>query len=194
MTSPSDAHRMLDIESMSLHPTNSLILSIGIVWFYPWKRWEDCIVGNSLIIPDIGSQLILGREVSASTQEFWRKQPLEASEHWRKGQPGCDNLKDVCEIMRPMLAGEQPVWANHIMFDLANVDGFYRQVTGSGAPWHYRSPNDMPSFTKNVPPTYTGDMIDDSIYQGYHMVDHEPVSDCVRQVRAVWESWPDRRP
>src|ERR1039457_4298520 len=67
---------MIDIETMSLHPHNALILSVGMIEFDPSGLYNegpgisDLKIGaRSLILPNIEQQLLMGREVSKSTQD-----------------------------------------------------------------------------------------------------------------------------
>lgn len=188
-------HMMIDIESMSLHPSNALILSIGMVRFDPWaKDFNDCIASpGRIIIPSIASQLLLGREVSRSTQEFWQKQKPEAADHWRFGQHG-DNLSAMCNAIAEETEGCQTIWANGILFDLGNVVNFYHQVSGEAPPWHYRAPRDMRTFCEETPVT-RGPMVDGEstphpLERFPNLIDHEPISDCIKQIYRVWEHWP----
>lgn len=190
-------HLMLDIETMSLHPSNALILSIGMVRFDPWvSNFRDCIESpGRRLVPSITSQLLLGREVSKSTQEFWQKQEEKASAHWRNNQPVGDNLGAMCAAIKDEAAECQTVWANGIIFDLGNVIDFYHQVTGAAEPpWHYRAPRDMRTFCEETPPTKgteVGDAID--LIEEFKIIPHEPISDCIVQIHRVWEHWPCRQ-
>lgn len=195
MTSPSSqTHLMTDIESMSLHPNNALILSIGMVKFDPWVRdFSDCIASpGRILIPSITSQLLRGREVSKSTQEFWMKQKPEAAAHWRDNQPTGDNLAAMCAAIKDEASGCQTVWANGILFDLGNIVSFYQQVTGAAEPpWYYRAPRDMRTFCEETPPTRENFDGSPSPLEAFpNLIDHEPISDCIKQIYRVWEHWP----
>ncbi len=177
---------MVDIETMSLSPSNALILSIGMLEFNPRADSTKCLFGEKRIfLPNLNEQMLLGREVEASTQKFWAGQSAAASDHWKSAQTkGC---AIVCDSMALFLAGKKRVWANGIVFDLGNLDSFYRQVTGKGAPWAYNAARDMRTICNEVPNNGRalpyGTLTD--------MIPHHPVSDCILQAWRVWEhsSW-----
>jgi hypothetical protein len=96
---------------------------------------------------------MLGREVSASTQEFWSKQKPEASAHFlHGGEP--DLLGDACVRIANFIGDASGIWAQGILFDLGNIDGLFRQVLKKPAPWHYRAPRDARTYCEEVPPVY----------------------------------------
>lgn len=187
---------MIDIESMSLHPHNALILSIGMIEFDATSPDGLRLGARSLILPSIEEQLRLGREVSASTQKFWAEQPPAASEHWAKYAGERPDVRNASVDIRQFLANAKRVWANHIMFDLANIVGLCAQV-GHTPPWHYRAPYDMPSFCNEHPLTngnwHKGDfhLDDDPRCLPTNLIDHHPVDDSIRQAYRVWEHWPE---
>jgi hypothetical protein len=185
-------HVMIDIETMSLHPNNALILSIGLIEFTP-EPIEGLRIGKrKLIIPSIEQQLILGREVSASTQKWWMAQSKEARAHWaeyvgeRRSMAG--TLKDVRDFCR----NASRVWANGTQFDLSNLVGLNMQMGAYGQSndrdepelWHYQAPRDMRSFCRETPPTR---IIPPSMK--IDGVPHDPVYDCIVQAHKVWGHW-----
>lgn len=186
---------MIDIESMSLHPHNALILSIGAVEFDATSPDGLRLGSRLLIVPSIEEQLLLGREVNASTQEFWAKQPPEASAHWRDYTGERSTVHTIGKCLHSFLGSRKRVWANHILFDLGNLAGLCAQA-GLNTPWHYRAPYDMPSFCNEHPLTngnwHKGDFHDDDdprcLPTG--LVDHHPVDDSIRQAYTVWQHWP----
>lgn len=173
---PSDRHVMLDIESLSLHPSNAVILSIGMVEFSPWTR-SFSIGATCIITPNVMDQIMLGRVIDQGTVEFWQKQPAAASEHWRNSKLGFASLEQTCE---------------GILFDLGNIDGLFRQVRKHGAPWHYRAPRDARTFWEETPQTREINLVEDGgALAGFpNLVEHEPISDCIRQAHRVWQHWP----
>ena len=187
MTSPSEPsfdHVMIDIETMSLHPNNALILSIGMVEFDPTSIERLQLGAQALILPSLEQQLLLGREVSAGTQKFWRDQKREASDHWASEGWHLD-LSDVLYRVRTFCAGMSRVWANGTQFDLSNLVGLNAQVSGEPL-WHYQAPRDMRTFVKETPATRLvpiGDALD------IPGVPHEPVYDCISQAWQVWSHW-----
>lgn len=185
---------MVDIETMSLHPNNALILSIGMVYFNPRSTANGVLLGERmLIIPDIAQQLLLGREVSKSTQEFWAKQPAEAREHWLNAEEHY-SLARACLSVRLFCAKAKRVWANGTQFDLSNILGLNEDIgdDGQDAMWHYRAPRDMRTFCEEAPQTR---ITHPENYQKFAaalgLIDHEPVSDCIKQAHRVWEHCSD---
>lgn len=186
-------HVMLDIESMSLHQTNALILSIGMKRFDPFvHNFNDCLGESSLLIPSIPEQLLIGREVSTDTQKFWKAQKPEAAAHWRDYNGAPDTLIATCNRLANFVRDARCVWANGILFDLGNIEGLFRQVMNTGAPWHYRAPRDMRTFCEETPIT-RGNEHDGSPspLEQFDLTPHEPVSDCITQIYRVWEHWPN---
>jgi exodeoxyribonuclease VIII len=174
-------HVMVDIETMSLSKHNALILSIGLREFDP-DPIEGPVLGRSLLlVPVIAEQLLMGREVSKSTQKFWREQPKAASDHWMKciehwSLPG--TISDVKDFIAQ--SGASRVWANGNQFDLANIEGLAEQL-GIECPWHYRAPRDMRTYCEEHPATR---LI--PIGVGLDAIPHHPVSDCDTQIWKVW--------
>ena len=185
---PNPPQFMIDIETMSLHPNNALILSIGMIEFDPSPIDGLFIGSRSLILPNIEQQLLLGREVSAGTQKFWKDQKREASAHWTDLEKERLNLASVCNLVRLFCQGATRVWANGTQFDLSNLVELNRQLGGDGqdALWHYQAPRDMRTFVKETPATRLvpiGDALD------IPGVPHEPVYDCISQAWQVWAHW-----
>ena len=181
-------HVMIDIETMSLHPNNALILSIGMIEFDPVQTEAGLVIGaKDLILPSLEQQLLLGREVSKGTQKFWREQRPEASNHWTR-EGGRTNLAAVCRTVEMFCRDKSRVWANGTQFDLSNLVELNRQLGGDGqeALWHYQAPRDMRTFVKETPGTRlipVGDALD------IPGVAHEPVYDCIVQAWQVWAHW-----
>ena len=185
---PSYKHVMIDIETMSLHPHNALILSIGMIEFDP-EPIEGLVIGaRSLILPNLEQQLMLGREVSAGTQKFWRDpKNAEASVHWRMDNERV-NLAAVCQRVKMFCEKAARVWANGILFDLSNLAELNHQLgdCALGELWHYQAPRDMRDRVYDMPQTRLvpiGDALD------IPGVPHEPVYDCISQAWQVWSHW-----
>jgi hypothetical protein len=181
-------HVMIDIETMSLSPNNALILSIGMIEFDPTPIGELAIGKRELVLPNLEQQLLLGREVSAGTQKFWKAQKREANEHWSSGEQGHLSLASVCRVVQMFCASATRVWANGTQFDLSNLVELNRQLGNDGqdALWHYQAPRDMRTFVKETPATRLvpiGDALD------IPGVPHEPVYDCISQAWQVWSHW-----
>ena len=181
-------HVMIYIETMSLSPNNALILSIGMIEFDPTPIGELAIGKRELVLPNLEQQLLLGREVSAGTQKFWKAQKREANEHWSSGEQGHLSLASVCRVVQMFCASATRVWANGTQFDLSNLVELNRQLGNDGqdALWHYQAPRDMRTFVKETPATRLvpiGDALD------IPGVPHEPVYDCISQAWQVWSHW-----
>lgn len=179
-------HVMIDIETMSLHPHNALILSIGMIEFDPNPIEGLRIGAQDLILPSLEHQILLGREVSKGTQKFWRAQSPEASNHWTR-EGGRTNLAAVFRTVEMFCRGKSRVWANGTQFDLSNLVELNRQLGGDGQDemWHYQAPRDMRTFVKETPATrlVSWDTLD------IPGVPHEPVYDCISQAWGVWSHW-----
>ncbi len=181
---------MVDIETMSLHPHNALILSVGMVEFDPSEITQPVFGARSLILPNLEQQLLLGREVSTGTQKFWKAQKPEASAHWMDTDAGRMNLAGVCNMVRMFCQGKSRIWANGTQFDLSNLVELNRQLGDNsvGDLWHYQAPRDMRTFCRETPATRIvpiGDALD------IPGVPHEPVYDCISQAWQVWSHWQD---
>lgn len=186
---------MIDIETMSLHPHNALILSIGMIEFDPSGTYRSVgdgaiadlkIGGKMLILPSLEEQLALGREVAASTQKFWRDQSDDARRHWMT--PERCALSMALYSVRTFCAGKKRVWANGILFDLGNLVGLNAQVSGEPL-WHYQAPRDMRDRVHDMPSTRiipTGPTLD------IPGVAHEPVYDCIVQAWQVWAHYQEK--
>jgi hypothetical protein len=187
-TSGTFDHVMIDIETMSLHPNNALILSIGMIEFNP-EPIDGLIIGSrALILPNLEQQLLLGREVSAGTQKFWSGQPREASNHWVNREEVM-SLAAAMQRVKIFCEGKSRVWANGTQFDLSNIIGLNAQLGAMMAQsslWHYQAPRDMRTFVKETPATRLvpiGDALD------IPGVPHEPIYDCISQAWQVWSHW-----
>ena len=184
---------MLDIETMSLHPSRALILSMGFTQFDPTGDAPE--VGRSLLlIPSIHEQFVLGRKVDEGTQKFWRDQPQAARNHWQFGTPQpisycattiklfLDNTKTPADQLR--------LWANGIVFDIGNLETMLLDA-GCDKPWHYRAPRDMRTIC-DVNPERRRISLDaeKQLVEG-EWIEHHPFTDNAKQICRVWEHWPD---
>jgi hypothetical protein len=175
---------MIDIETMSLHKHEALILSIGMVEFDPSPLDAPHFGARRLIIPDVVSQLVIGRRVDVGTQKFWGDQKIDASRHWLEAGERCE-LHQVCDFVRQFCDGKNKVWAKGPQFDLCNLEGLAEDL-GERALWHYQAPRDVRTFcfetqaTRIVP---IGDALD------IPGVPHEPVYDCISQAWQVWSHY-----
>lgn len=185
---PDFDHVMIDIESMSLSRHNALILSVGLIEFDPAPLDGLKIGAQSLILLNVEQQLLLGREVSKGTQEFWRKQKPEASAHWTDVLAARLSLAGACQHVQKFCRGKSRIWANGTQFDLSNLEGLNEQLgeDGVGDLWHYQSPRDMRTFVRETPATRMVPVADALDIPG---VPHEPIYDCISQAWQVWAHW-----
>lgn len=175
---------MLDIETMSLHPNNALILSIGILHFDPSPDSEPTLGARWLIKPDPRPQLLLGRNVDPDTQKFWAGQSREAKEDWVVGE--VDSMLCVCDQISDATEGVKRLWARGTVFDLGNVASLLRQA-GYKEPWHYQAPRDVRQIEEEcpasrLPPLGRLDDVDGK--------PHAALYDCAVQAYTVWQHWP----
>jgi hypothetical protein len=168
---------------MSLSKHNALILSIGLREFDPDPIGGPVFGKSLLLTPEIASQLLLGREVSKSTQKFWREQPKAASKHWMEPENLIPLERTIIEV-RDFIAesGASRVWANGNQFDLANIEGLAEQLSIE-CPWFYRAPRDMRTFCAENPQTR---ILPDGVKAIDGFILHHPVSDCDMQIWNVW--------
>ena len=183
-------HWMVDIETMSTHPTNALILSIGMVQFDPTDRQQLHLGERRLLVFDPAEQLLLKREVDPKTQEFWAAQPDAASSHWRWPDVQL-RTEQVWGVMHDAIENGDRydlVWAYGTVFDLGNLSALFRQC-GLKEPWHYRAPRDARTFCDLTVATRIMEL-EKHLPAGTKIIPHDPISDCIVQAHAVWERWP----
>jgi hypothetical protein len=178
-------HVMIDIETLSLSKHNALILSIGMVEFDPDPIEGPRFGGQMLLLPDINRQLLLGREVSTSTQKFWRDQSEDASAHWVGYHGERVDLPSTMRWVKEFCATASRVWANGTQFDLSNLETLNEQLgpLGQKELWHYQKPRDMRTYCRETPPTRLLRSDDTLNIAG---VPHEPIYDCMVQAWKVW--------
>lgn len=183
-------HVMIDIETMSLHPHNALILSVGMIEFDPTSTIYGLKIGaKKLIVPDLAEQILMGRHVDPATQKWWAEQSDEACEHWLEA---CEHwtADSTVEDIRDFCASAKYIWANGTQFDLSNLIELAAQVRARatsphvGPLWSYRAPRDMRTFCNETSATRL--LLPDAKATG---VPHEPIYDCVTQAYQVWSHW-----
>jgi hypothetical protein len=183
------AHAMIDIETMSTHPSNALILSCALLPFSPENR-EALMIGEPehwrfLLLP----QLIAGRQVDESTQKFWAEQPKEAQARLDAGK-----LVDIAEFHRNLTAaleGVKHLWARGTVFDIGNLVTLFRQ-NGLMEPWNYNAPDDVRTITRHKAQTRDKDISEHGFVA--EIIPHDPVSDCIKQAHEVWEHYGSPEP
>jgi hypothetical protein len=178
---------MVDIETLSTHPFNAAVLSIGAVRF-AMKKDAPVIIGTPyLSVLDLNAQIAAGREVSNDTIKFWRDQTPEARKHWADGTPMRvnDALHSFYEFYGGSKDPDLPIWANGICFDIGNLESLYRQFfPPNRIPWKYNATRDARTMYRAIPELRSRPP---SAMGG---ADHDPVVDCRNQVWGLWEHWP----
>jgi hypothetical protein len=172
-------HVMLDIETLSTHKHNSVILSIGLKSFDMEEKRP--LFGTSLrLYPGLREQFFMGRQADIKTQQWWMKQEEEARRDWLGGQE--EPITDVLHKMSAYIMS-RTVWAHGIQFDIGNVEALY-DAKGVQVPWEYNKVFDNRTMVRNLeklreqPEPVPGEM-----------VPHDPISDCIHQIWALWEVW-----
>jgi hypothetical protein len=178
---------MVDIETMSLHPHNALILSIGMLRFDP--RGPELKIGpKMLLVLDVYEQLLLGREVDPSTQAWWASQPAGAAAHWMDTNRRV-TVQEAAEAITINLSDAKRVWANGIQFDLSNIVSLCKSADYE-TPWNYRAPRDMRTFCEETPAVRGIDIGEGLDFNEKHkIIPHHPVSDCMVQAYRVWSHY-----
>jgi hypothetical protein len=175
---------MIDLETMSTHPSNAVVLSLAAIPFELFAAGPKH--GPTLKrVLNINEQLMKGREVLASTQAFWMDQPEEARAHWFDARLQVQVAEVLCELA-DFVREHKPerIWANGIVFDIGNLETLFRQF-GVPVPWKYNVPRDMRTVCREFPAINF--QTNDGNTTG---VLHDPESDCVDQIAALWSHWP----
>jgi hypothetical protein len=177
-------HAMIDIETMSTHPSNALVLSCAVVPFAPESR-DRLLLGRTYHWRfDTVTQLIAGRQVDKSTQDFWSDQPMEAQLRLLAGK--LVTIPEFHAELTTALDGIEALWANGIVFDIGNLCSLFRQ-NDLVEPWRYNAPADARTVYKHTPITRDKDISEHGFVA--EIIPHDPVSDCIKQAHGVWEHW-----
>lgn len=177
---------MVDIETMSTHNTNAVILSVAVCKFnlhdLAQTGMPEPHVGSEVLwVLDIKEQLLLGRRIDPATQEFWAKQPREASDHWRNHEGS--ELSAFKHDFERYLEGVEELWANGILFDLGNIASLWPEP-----PWHYRLPRDARTVYRLIEPRADRPELDPD------PAAHDPRVDVRRQVYELWRRTAEKPP
>jgi hypothetical protein len=177
---------MLDIETMSTHNTNALVLSVAAVAFTMNKAGVIFLPPERLWVLNLRQQLAAGRTVMDDTVKFWRDQSYEAKAHWlHPARPPVEldvfQQEFAQEFISPDAEEVIEAWANGIMFDLGNLTSLLG-VT----PWKYNAAKDARTIYHHIPTVRERPIA--SICLGPA---HEPVTDCKDQAWRLWERWPE---
>lgn len=173
---------MIDIETLSLD-SNALVLSVGAIAFdcldntqeRPWLHSDPFFA-----VPSVIEQLLRGRSVSRSTQEFWRKQPSAASDHWAGPNVPRVKVYDVLAGLAEYVADAPRVWANGAVFDFGVLESLYAQFN-LPVPWKYNAVRDARTFYDTNPEMRTCTLPKENC------IAHHPLGDCRSQIIRLWE-------
>lgn len=94
-------HTMLDIETLALHPTQSVILSAGFCTFDPTNSDQLLIGRRGIVCFDITEQILQhGRRIDMSTVKFWQDQPPPVKQHFLNGPwyHAATALKEIADV------------------------------------------------------------------------------------------------
>lgn len=146
-------HVMVDIESLSTS-ADAVVLSIGAVAFAGVVGAPRVPKFNVAL--HVQQQINAGREISASTLQWWMKQSDDARSLFtaRAGavvQPTLRNFNDwLCSLMAPE-TDELIVWANGVAFDIAALTSLYATFN-TDVPWKYNAVRDARTLYKLFDP------------------------------------------
>lgn len=171
---------MIDIETMSLHHSNALVLSVGALPF-TLKEAGPQFGTPCIWVLDLVSQIAAGREVSKDTAAFWAKpENATASNHWRTGSSV--QIAQFCNELTKLYSSEcagGSVWANGIVFDIGNILSLLELVDFK-VPWKYNAVQDARTFYKLDTVRQVPNDVEDTLA-------HHPLGDCKAQVWRLWE-------
>jgi hypothetical protein len=163
---------MVDIETMSTHNSNALILSVGAVLFEMQEIGPKFIEEKHWALP-LGEQLIAGRHVDPATQKWWSEQSLETQGLWMNSFP-VSSIPEFRKTFEDWIANPDELWANGVVFDIGNLASLWP----GNPPWSYSCVRDSRTVRKLMPETRTLPEMDER--------PHEPVADCRTQIRDLW--------
>ena len=169
---------MVDIETLSTHTSNSVVLSVGAVEFQLGDDRPTIHMGHEWVLP-IGPQIALGREISQGTLDFWKRQPREAIAAWAEAET--TPIERFLDAFKVFLEDRGPyeLWAHGVCFDMGNIEGLYQQY-GAKAPWPYDSVRDARTISRLFPARLGLDG------PAGVLVPHMPLADCTMQIHDLW--------
>lgn len=172
---------MVDIETMSVHNSEALILSVGAVEFETSSELGPTFTSEHVWVLDPVEQLLSGRRVDRGTQQFWSAQPESARAHLRGGtRIGIQKFRsDFAAVVDDV----EELWANGVVFDIANLASLWLE----NPPWRYNAVRDLRTVLR-IPLLQAlpgrNAALESATSQ---LVAHDPLSDCVMQVWKLWE-------
>lgn len=175
---------MVDIESLSTHKWNALVLAVAAVPFRIDLHRPH--FGESFMSTiSVMDQLRIGREVSKDTQAWWAAP--EQKNAWRGWENGADAMSVLgfCAAFSSFWKGHdfQRVWARGICFDINNIESLFAHTT-LPCPWPHNAPMDQRSVLRSRETHPERGMPEKPSLLAYEP--HHPIGDCVTQVWRMW--------
>jgi hypothetical protein len=164
-------HVMIDIETAA-KCNKALVLSVGVVSFYPY---ENKIIKSSQTRMELAEQILMGRETSQETCDWWLEQdPRAIKSAWFEGinRSTVESLYE--ELASFFSTGEEIVWANGVDFDLSILESLFDDFNFK-TPWKYSLKRCMRTL-KEVKG------VEEIDRQGLH---HDSLDDAEHQARQV---------
>lgn len=197
---------MIDIETLSVHPSNAVVLSVGACWFDigidgvgpDGKLLPEPLIGDKFErVLDVRSQLFMGRQVDKSTMEFWAGQ--------QKNNPSAVAsilTATPAEVTRAMLdlraflqpstpATAERIWTHGVVFDIGNLTTLFEQATEIALPWKYNAVRDVRTIVYHWPEKRKVTMPTDEPAPAQALIQHSALHDCIAQVTHLWSRWPN---
>lgn len=169
---------MVDIQTMSTHNHNALILSVGALTFdLDWEVNLPVYGNERSWVLDIPEQLLLGRHVDPRTQKWWSEQSEAAKVPWRDEQEPVP-LEQFTQEFGLLVEPMEELWANGIVFDVGNLASLWAY----DPPWRYNAVRDARTIYR------LGDPQRIATEPDVHA--HDPVGNCYTQVYKLWQHWP----
>lgn len=170
---------MIDIETMGT-TSNSAILSVAAVPF----NIDTGDISDDIFYyrVDLQSCIDAGLHMNVNTVLWWMKQSDDARFEL------LDNTNRYSlEIVLSLLAkfiNKNPkyrVWGNSARFDLGILSDAYSKINSIKTPWHYHNEMCVRTLSSILP-----DVIKNTLFEG---VPHNPVDDCLHQIKYCSEIW-----
>jgi inhibitor of KinA sporulation pathway (predicted exonuclease) len=168
---------MIDLETVDTKPT-SKILSIGACIFNPNN---DSIIDTFSVSPDLIDQSYKWvRTESASTLEWWLKQPKTAYERAFTNE-GRVPLPEALQLLVAFFNKHIPerTWAHGSLFDIGILENVLDQV-GIQIPWKYWEVRDTRTLFESCKVSLTDNK---------HVTSHIAVEDAINQARTVQRAY-----
>lgn len=173
---------MIDLETADT-ARSALVLSAAAVEFRIIGG-KPLVRASKLWVPDAREQIALGRTVNPDTIKWWQGQDSGARLHWQAPSPSsvC-SLTGMLHDIRNFVfnAGNGPVWAHGVVFDIGILEDLYAQIRMS-VPWRYSDIRDARTVVR-------GDFckIRDVAADVTDLVPHDPLADCIFQINSLAE-------